>query len=119
TARALQSALERSAPEPLEILVDRQVMRLDPGTITHLEAAGDYVEVHAESGRHLTKARLGELADTLEPAGFIRVHRSFVVRAGAVQRRSSTELDLGGATVPVGRSYRAAVRSVLQASGNQ
>lgn len=115
----LRSALQRAEPEPLEVLVDREMLRIDPRTITHLEAAGDYVEIHADGKRLLTKARLGQLAERLAPAGFLRTHRSFVVRIQAVDRQSATEVGIAGRVVPIGRSYRARVREALNGSGDQ
>lgn len=100
---------------PLEIQVDRETVRLDPETISHLESAGDYVLVHATEKPLMTKARLSDLADRLAPAGFVRVHRSFVVRIGAVRSRTASTLSLADVTIPVGRSYRANVRAILDA----
>lgn len=115
----LRATLRRAEPEPLEILVDRELLRIDPRTITHLEAAGDYVEIHANGKRLLTKARLGQLADRLAPDGFLRTHRSFIVRIQAVDRHTASEVGIAGRAIPVGRSYRARVREVLTRSGDQ
>jgi hypothetical protein len=103
------AALGRS--DTLEIIVDRETIRLDTGSISQLESAGDYVIVHSDQGQLMTKARLGDLADRLAPAGFMRVHRSFVVRVDAIRSRTASSLTLGEASIPIGRSYRAKVRA--------
>ena len=46
-----------------------------------ISAAGDYVELHASTGAvHLLRGTMTALEETLDPARFIRVHRSRIVR---------------------------------------
>jgi two-component system LytT family response regulator len=54
------------------------------GDVSRLSAAGNYVEVHTPSRRHLIRATLSRLAQRLDPAEFLRVHRSHLVRASAI-----------------------------------
>jgi two-component system LytT family response regulator len=49
--------------------------------VRRFAAAGNYVEVHASTRRHLIRATLSRLAQRLDPAQFLRVHRSHLVRA--------------------------------------
>ena len=52
--------------------------------VQRLSAAGNYVEVHTAARRHLERATLARLALRLDPADFLRVHRSHLVRADIV-----------------------------------
>ena len=53
--------------------------------VRRLSAAGNYVEVHASAARpYLVRAILSRLAQRLDPAEFLRVHRSHLVRAGFI-----------------------------------
>ncbi|HZP65685.1 MAG TPA: LytTR family DNA-binding domain-containing protein [Rudaea sp.] len=52
--------------------------------VERLSAAGNYVEIYTRARRHLIRATLARLAQRLEPAEFLRVHRSHLVRASAV-----------------------------------
>jgi len=46
-----------------------------------ISAAGDYVELHARTGTvHLSCETMGALEERLDPARFIRIHRSRIVR---------------------------------------
>jgi two-component system LytT family response regulator len=54
------------------------------GEVSRLTAAGNYVEVHTPQRRHLVRATLSRLAQRLDPAEFLRVHRSHLVRASAI-----------------------------------
>ncbi len=48
--------------------------------VQRLSASGNYVEVHTVERRHLVRATLSRLAQRLDPAEFLRVHRSHLVR---------------------------------------
>ena len=52
--------------------------------VKRLSAAGNYVEVHTAARSYLVRATLSRLAQRLDPAEFLRVHRSHLVRADFV-----------------------------------
>ena len=87
-----------------------------------LEADGVYAAVHVRGRRHLVRRSLDDLERALEPAGFVRVHRSYLVRRAAiVEVRPAAaggrrELVLAsGVVVPVSRRRQAAVARQLHA----
>ncbi|MEE1930482.1 LytTR family DNA-binding domain-containing protein [Streptomyces sp. TRM 70351] len=47
--------------------------------IQFAEAHGDYVRLHTADGTHLIRLSLSYLEDVWAPAGFVRVHRGFLV----------------------------------------
>ncbi|HEU4456924.1 MAG TPA: LytTR family DNA-binding domain-containing protein [Longimicrobium sp.] len=50
-----------------------------------LEAAGNYVRVHAGAQAHLIRATLAGLCEQLDPARFVRIHRSTVVNVDRIR----------------------------------
>ncbi|MFL6232541.1 MAG: LytR/AlgR family response regulator transcription factor [Thermoanaerobaculia bacterium] len=62
-----------------------RIVPIDVQTIHHVQACGDYVEVHSEAGSHLLHMSLGELASRLDPEMFCQVHRSHLVSFEAVE----------------------------------
>lgn len=48
--------------------------------VQRFSAAGNYVDVHTAGKRHLIRTTLSRLAQRLDPAEFLRVHRSHLVR---------------------------------------
>jgi two-component system, LytTR family, response regulator len=73
---------------PLRLLFARTrdaIVPIDVRTVRHIQASGDYVEVHCETGRHLLHTSLGELAERLDPELFLQVHRSHIVNLEAVE----------------------------------
>lgn len=93
----------------------RYVRRTD---VHYVEAHGDYVRLHATSGIHLVRMPISRLEEYWAQAGFIRVHRSFLVALDAVRELRSDSVggllahtDLGD--VPVSRRHARDLREKL------
>lgn len=84
--------------------------------LQRVEAAGNYVELHMATGAHLHRATLAAMEAELAPHGFVRVHRSRLVRRDLVRAVETTpsgdfEVTLeGGAKVSGSRRYRDQLR---------
>lgn len=73
---------------PLRLLFARTrdaIVPIDIRTVRHIQASGDYVEVHCDTGSHLLHTSLGELASRLDPELFLQIHRSHIVNLEAVE----------------------------------
>ena len=53
--------------------------------IDYLTASGGYVEIHAGESRHVIRESLQSLEEQLDPAMFLRIHRSTIVRLSLIQ----------------------------------
>jgi DNA-binding LytR/AlgR family response regulator len=78
--------------------------------VQFVEAHGDYVRLHTRSGTHTVRIGISRLEEYWERAGFVRVHRGFLLDMKAVRelRSDSTggllaHTDLGD--VPVSRRH--------------
>ncbi|MFI7674821.1 LytR/AlgR family response regulator transcription factor [Actinophytocola sp. NPDC049390] len=96
----------------------RYVRRTD---VHYVEAHGDYVRLHAVSGVHEVRMPISRLEEYWEPAGFLRVHRGFLVALAAVRELRSDSVggllahtDLGD--VPVSRRCARVLREKLLAA---
>ena len=109
-AAVLSEVQARSAP--LERILIRDGARVHvilAEKIDFIEAQDDYVQVNAEGKGYLKHQRLAELESQLDPAVFVRVHRSYIVNLGAVARieqgkDSHSAVLRNGARIPVSRS---------------
>lgn len=81
--------------------------------VQRFSAAGNYVEVHTPTKRHLLRATLSRLAQRLDPGEFVRIHRSHLVRADFIATfapRAHGDLKLtlkDGSELMLSRRYRA------------
>lgn len=119
------------APGPVERAPLERVLVIENGRavfvvveqIDRIEAERNYVTLFASGARHRLRATLATLGARLDPAKFIQVNRSTIVRLEAV--REITEWSHGdyhmlmadGAEVTWSRRYRAAAERVFGVNG--
>ena len=103
--------LKGSSEQTLKVRSDRADHQVSVGTINYVESLGDYLAIHTQDGQLITKRTLSSLEKELNEAGFLRVHRSFLIRIGAVQSKSTSSIQLENKSIPIGRSYRKAVNN--------
>ncbi len=90
---------------------DRTV-RLDPGEIRWIDAAGDYLCIHAGGETLVLRATMREMEQRLDPRRFLRIHRSTIVNRDCVRElrphvNGEYFLTLeGGQTLKLSRSYK-------------
>lgn len=98
----------------IDIRVDRRTVRVALDQLLFAESLSDYVRLRTIDGVHVTKMRLGDLEDELEPDGFVRIHRSFVISLAHVDSFTAREVVVGGHALPISRSYRTNAMDALQ-----
>jgi two-component system, LytTR family, response regulator len=119
---------EVSTPEPASESIKDKLLVRDSGVvkvipfddIDWVDAAGDYMCVHALGETHIIRITLGELMEKLGDKLFIRIHRSTIVNVQRVV--SITPLPKGGSllelsageTLKVSRNYRESIRNLFR-----
>lgn len=94
-----------------------QVLLVDD--IAYIEAQADQVAFHAHDREHLKTQRISELEAQLDPARFVRVHRSFIINLAALQGLEKTNSEAytarmkNGKRIPVSRSGYERLRSAV------
>ena len=83
--------------------------------ILYIESLREYVRITAQGNTIMTKFPLNELEDLFASNHFIRVHRSFIVSKERITAFSATEVEINGIQIPIGRTYKEFVLSVLEA----
>ena len=101
---ALVGLPERRAPEGAGELP------LLPNQIDWVSAAGNYVELHGRGRTIVYRASLNSVEAQLARHGFLRVHRSTLVRRGAIASIRRIDLLLeDGTSLKLGKRYRSAL----------
>jgi len=59
--------------------------------IDWIEAAGNYVAIHVGSRDHLLRETMSHLESQLDPAHFVRIHRSFIVPLDRIEELKLSE----------------------------
>jgi two-component system LytT family response regulator len=106
----VERLLEKDGPNVHVIPVDQ---------VDWIEAQDDYVGIHAAGKTHLKPQPLAEVAAGLDPARFVRVHRSYVLNVERLARLELYAKDsylavLGdGKQIPVSRAGHARLKELL------
>ena len=74
-------------------------------SVRWVEAQGDYARLHTNEGSHLVRIPLSQLEDRWSDAGFVRIHRSFLVALPLV---TELRMSASGYVVRVGNGEDAA-----------
>ena len=96
-----------------------RITRVPVEEITYIDAASDYMCIHASEKTHILRATMKDLEKRLDPSRFQRVHRSAMVNLAKVkelQPHSNGEYFLfleGGGQVKVSRSYKSVIARFL------
>lgn len=106
-------------PEKITIKDGSDIQFIRVGDIQWVDAAGDYMCIHAGGKTHIMRITMKQLEAMLNPAVFLRVHRSTIVNSGVItgaQTLNNGEFLLnleGGTQLKVSRSYRERIRDFL------
>jgi two-component system LytT family response regulator len=109
----------RQWPEKLSIKDGSDIQFIRVADIQWVDAAGDYMCIHAQGKTHIMRITMKQLEAMLNPAEFLRIHRSTIVNSQyitAAQTLNNSEYLLtleGGSQLKVSRSYRDKVRHLL------
>ncbi|MEP9361302.1 LytTR family DNA-binding domain-containing protein [Sphingomonas sp. KR3-1] len=95
-----------------------EMVRIAADDVERIEAMRDYMSLHLGTRSFLLHETLANLERRLDPARFIRVHRSAIVRRDCIARLRHDGLGAwfvllaDGSELRVGRSYLAAVKAL-------
>lgn len=106
-------------PSRMLIKANKKLFFIDNTDIRRLEASGDYVKVYTRDQVHLVNDSLNKLENSLDPAVFVRVHRSHIVNLNFISEfrpyfnGEYILLLSNGHEVKLSRSYKEKIRFFL------
>jgi two-component system, LytTR family, response regulator len=120
-AEGLADLLSAMAPERRQLVVrdGGRTFVIPHDDIVWIEAEDYCARIHTRTRTILVRDSLRALADSLEPNGFVRVHRSAIVNLGCVRQiepltSGDQKVTLSDGTgVKVSRTYRASVLAAI------
>lgn len=87
-------------------------IRLAQRDIVYLEAMQDYTKIVTPRKNYLTLSSLSYFMEQLPAERFLRIHRSYAVALGHIRELRGSEVIGPAYTLPIGKTYRAAVAQV-------
>jgi DNA-binding LytR/AlgR family response regulator len=112
----------QQAVRPTTITVDQggvsRIIRRDE--VRFVQAQGDYARLHTPEASYLVRVPLADLERQWADAGFLRVHRSYLVCLPAITQARLTAaqptVTVSGANLPVSRRHLPLLREALSAT---
>ncbi|MFN8347065.1 MAG: LytTR family DNA-binding domain-containing protein [Spirosomataceae bacterium] len=111
-----QSSTSSSTPaEPdfLFIKCESKYEKILIEEILFVQALQNYVIIHTLRGKFMTLLPLKTVEEYLDPAKFLRVHKSYLVAISKVESIDSTELIIQTHPIPISRNLREQVIEVV------
>ncbi len=122
--RAAMTPQTVTAPQPQAMRIpcekDGNTLFIDPADVAFLRAEGHYTQIYTSNAHHFCAWPITEATKRLDPHGFIKVHRSYLINPVHVQQferlKDNGLCRFAGddlPPVPVSRSNLKAVRDAL------
>lgn len=100
----------------LELLSNRQLVRIPYDNILYIESLSDYIQVHCSNRNPVaSKEKISAIAEIL-PERFVRIHRSFVVNTSKVTSVTSNEVCINEIQLNIGRTYKKEAAQALKST---
>jgi two-component system LytT family response regulator len=115
----LRPAAAPAYPERIPVKSSGRIRLVSVDEIDYVEAETNYVRLHAGARSYLVRDTLGAIEARLDPARFVRIHRSTIVRIDRVQeveplfQGEYVIILRTGVKLTSARGYRAKLRSAL------
>ncbi|WP_028708714.1 LytR/AlgR family response regulator transcription factor [Propionicicella superfundia] len=120
-AAVLGAPAAPAAPVPgptIAVTVGATTRMIRRDDVRYAQAQGDYTRLHTDEASYLVRMPISELEEQWHGAGYVRIHRSFLVALGAVRRARlagpAPTVTVGAADLPVSRRMVPSVRAALE-----
>ncbi|MDX5419107.1 MAG: response regulator [Hymenobacteraceae bacterium] len=118
---ALEEVPDKQPEEQHRIVVraGNNIRIIPVAEVLYLEAYDDYVKIHTRDGVFLKKKTMSYYEKALDPAQFVRVHRSYIMALSQLTRIEPFEKDghvallRNGERIPLSKSGYSRMRAVL------
>ncbi len=87
------------------VKVNYEIMKVNLKDIELIEALDDYIKIYIKPNPVLTLMTLKSILEKLPSRDFVRVHRSFIVPMGKIEKFSKSKIWIEGKEIPIGSSY--------------
>lgn len=93
---------------------NKKKIKIYTDEILYIESKKEYINIVTLENTYQTKFQLSEIEEQLPKNKFIRIHRSFIVSLEKITAFSTTDVEINLLQIPIGRSYKEMILSVLE-----
>ena len=102
----------------LFVRTEHKMQRVDVEAVLYIEGLQNYVLLHTLTEKIMARQTIASLESALDPAAFVRVHKSFIVALAHIHTVERNRIfisrrDADATIIPVGDAYRDAFYKLL------
>lgn len=112
-AASSTDSTSQSVESTLTVKADKRIYKIPHDSIFFVEALGDYVTIHTSKGKITSHDTMKRLEMELTRPDFLRVHKSYIIASRKVEYIEGNAVKVGDSLIPIGKSYRDEVLSLL------
>ncbi|MBN1272842.1 MAG: response regulator transcription factor [Candidatus Aminicenantes bacterium] len=87
--------------------------RIRLSDIKYIEGYGNFVKIHTLKKTILATAKMKVLEKELTKSHFVRVHKSYIVSLGKIERIKDDLIHIMDDTIPIGRFYKKGLEKII------
>jgi len=112
----LKHNLEKDITDTSSLLIrtGSKKVSVNRSSITHVQALKDYAIIYCGDAKYVVRTTMKEMEELLGIAGFLRVHKSFIVSKSRSHFFASGKIEFENIEIPVGRKYQKVLERYLQ-----
>lgn len=110
---ALSQPLPTAVQDHILININKKKIKIFLSDILYIESKKEYINIVTAASSYITKFSLTDMEAQLPKDRFLRIHRSFIANREKINAFTSVAAELGGKSLPIGRSYRDLVQQLL------
>lgn len=95
------------------VKADRRYVRVRIDDIRYVEGLKDYVIIHLNDKRVVTRMTVKGMEEMLPRSGFMRVSKSYIVNTEKIESFDNNDVIVGSVEIPIGQAYREKVLDAL------
>ncbi|MEZ5013266.1 MAG: response regulator transcription factor [Chitinophagales bacterium] len=115
--KAVNKVLEKMQPETATaeltekqeyffVKEDSKLVKVNFTDIDHIECMKDYAKIFTAQRMIVTHHTMKKFEEVLPAPGFVRVHRSYIIRLGAVRSIFGNIIETEKGRIPIGANYK-------------
>jgi len=105
-----------NSPSPTFVFVKdgTKLVKIQLDEILYVEGLKDYVTIYTTHQKITTLQRMKALEEQLPADKFIRIHNSYIVALNAIEVVQKNEVEIKGATLPIGDTFKKSFKEFIE-----
>lgn len=101
-----ESREDEEAKDFIFLNVQKKKVKVLFSEILYVESQREYIKIKTTKKEYVSKMSTKEIEALLPPHLFKRIHRSFIISLNKIEAYTADSVEVGGASIPIGRGYR-------------